>query len=740
MNRLSTLTKQLDLTPFIENLREFFAREKEITLDGDKNILFSYIQALESTPFTPPPSIKNLDNSLASLKKFGTLKLEEIFEFVKILRYFGYLKRLMQTPSPLTAYLDKIIIPEPLLATQGIFAQEGEIKQGVFEALDSLKASLKRQNQNMQESLNKILRSSALAPYLVDSQIHFINQTQTLLLKAGYQNAIKGVVLQRSQNGFFYLLPEEIRAIYQKIQEIENRIEEELYTICKDISSLFQKHFSFLNFLNKEFDKIDHLQARIFFAKAHNLNFILPQHKDSQLILKDFAHPILSNPKPISLDFSKQLLLITGVNAGGKTMLLKSLLSAVFLSKHLIPFKINPHQSKIPHFKNIFAIISDPQNSKNNISTFAGRMLDFSKILQEKDMILGIDEIELGTDADEAASLYKILLENLLDKKAKIIVTTHHKRLAALMANDPRIELVAAIYDEQKQAPTFDFMLGSIGKSYAFETAKRYHIPTALIERAKQNYGEDKEKLNLLIEKSAQLEISLKQKEAKLTEQIQEYQRKQENLKTEREKQKAEFALEKSRLQKTYDEALKILKDDLKNKQAQDIHRAFNNANKILSTRLTEPAPAPKSRILKIGDRVKYKQNKGTILSIQNHKYFIELDEGMRLKVDASTIKPIGKEPTHAHAPKAEKILRPSQGFVHLDLHGLRAEEALEKLDKFISDSLLSGFDEVLVYHGIGGGILARVVREFLSTHPKIVGFEDAPPQMGGMGAKVIKR
>lgn len=76
---------------------------------------------------------------------------------------------------------------------------------------------------------------------------------------------------------------------------------------------------------------------------------------------------------------------------------------------------------------------------------------------------------------------------------------------------------------------------------------------------------------------------------------------------------------------------------------------------------------------------------------------------------------------------------------MHLDLHGLRAEEALEKLDKFISDSLLSGFDEVLVYHGIGGGILARVVREFLSAHPKIVGFEDAPPQMGGMGAKVIK-
>ena len=420
-------------------------------------------------------------------------------------------------------------------------------------------------------------------------------------------------------------------------------------------------------------------------------------------------------------------------------MLLKSLLSAVFLSKHLIPFKINPHQSKIPHFKNIFAIISDPQNSKNDISTFAGRMLDFSKILQEKDMILGIDEIELGTDADEAASLYKILLENLLDKKAKIIVTTHHKRLAALMANDPRIELVAAIYDEQKQAPTFDFMLGSIGKSYAFETAKRYHIPTALIERAKQNYGEDKEKLNLLIEKSAQLEISLKQKEAKLTEQIQEYERKQENLKNEREKQKAEFALEKSRLQKTYDDALKILKDDLKNKQAQDIHRAFNNANKILSTRLTEPAPAPKSRILKIGDRVKYKQNKGTILSIQNHKYFIQLDEGMRLKVDASAIKPIGKESTPTLTPKTEKILRPSQGFVHLDLHGLRAEEALEKLDKFISDSLLSGFDEVLVYHGIGGGILARVVREFLSAHPKIVGFEDAPPQMGGMGAKVIK-
>lgn len=735
---LQKIISQLDLDSFIATFQSFYSRKKNITIDGDKNIIFEYIKELDAIDFKPPGAIKPIDRALQSIKKFGILKPDEIFEFIKIIRYFIYLKNHQNIPpnSHFHNHLKKIIIPEYLINMETYFDEKGAFKQGIFQDLDHLNQSLAYQNKNIQQTLGAILHSKKIKPFLVDEQIHFINQTQTLLLRPGYQSVLQGIVLQRSQSGFFYLLPEEIKTIYQRIQDIQNQIEQVVYEICKSISQTLHKHFSFLNFINKEFDKIDHIQARIFFAKQFNLSFILPQYKDHHLILKDFAHPILQNPKLIDLDFNKQLLLITGVNAGGKTMLLKSILSAVFLSKHLIPFKINAQKSKIPHFKNIFAIISDPQNSKNDISTFAGRMLDFSQILQEKDFILGIDEIELGTDADEAASLYKVLLENLLDKKIKIIVTTHHKRLASIMASDSRIQLCAAIYDEEKQQPTFDFLYGCIGKSYAFETAKRYKIPSNLIELAKQNYGEDKEKLNILIEKSAQLEIELKQKIQDLDSQIQAYQNKQQNLKDLREKLIAEFKQQELELKKTYHSAIDIVKKDLKNKQMQEIHRSINNANKILASLKPQSTHLPKPKDFQVNSRVKYKQNKATILAIQNDKYLIELDEGMRLKVDSMHLKPIGKEKNPTIKPK---IIQPSNSFVHLDLHGLRSQEALEKLEKFISDSLISGFDEVLIYHGIGGGILARIVKEFLSSHPKVVSFEDAPPNMGGFGAKIVK-
>ncbi len=111
-------------------------------------------------------------------------------------------------------------------------------------------------------------------------------------------------------------------------------------------------------------------------------------------------------------------------------------------------------------------------------------MVEFSKLFSSKNAIVGVDEIELGTDSDEAASLFKVVIEELIQKDIKIIITTHHKRLAALMASNEDVELVAALYDEANQKPTYDFLQGTIGKSYAFETASRYGIPYNVIKKS----------------------------------------------------------------------------------------------------------------------------------------------------------------------------------------------------------------------------------------------------------------
>ncbi|PAF48376.1 endonuclease MutS2 [Helicobacter sp. 12S02634-8] len=738
-----SLIDKLDLSAFISSFEGFFARKKPICLEGDRVSLGAFIKELDTLVFTPPPKLKALDTEILHLKKFGVLKLTEIFEFIKLIRYFLYLKSLQQIPenTHLYKYLQNIQIPQELKDLSKNFENDAQIKAGIYEDFDSLQQSISRQKSQIARTMSELLNAPKLATYLIDKQIHYINGNEALLLKAGFNHVIKGIIIARSQGGFFYLLPNEIHSIHQKIAALDDKLQACVYEICKNISKLLGKHILFLKYINKEFDRFDHLQARVKFAQTYNLEFITNKATDKVIILKDFSHPALSHPKPISIDFSSALLMITGVNAGGKTMLLKSILSSVFLHKYLLPMKINAAASKIPNFKNISTIIADPQNSKNDISTFAGRMLHFSQILNLPDLLIGIDEIELGTDADEASSLYKVLLEVLLDKEAKIIVTTHHKRLSSLMAQDSRIQMCAAIFDADRQMPTYEFLQGSIGKSYAFETAKRYGIPENLIAKAKLVYGQDKEKLNTLIEKSAQLEISLKQKAHELETQIAQYERKkieQQELIT---ALKADYTKEKSQLQNTYQKALDALKAVIKDKEISSLHKGINNANKILSSLKKQSelqAHAQKTqKEINIGNRVKYGSAKGVVIGKNGDSCLLELDGGIKLKINAKELKVIAN--TKLQAPTKLHYSPPTKANISLDLHGLRAQEAIEQLDKFLSDALIAGFDEVIVYHGIGTGKLSFAIKEFLSTHPKVLSFCDAPPQMGGFGTKIIK-
>jgi DNA mismatch repair protein MutS2 len=429
--------------------------------------------------------------------------------------------------------------------------------------------------------------------------------------------------------------------------------------------------------------------------------------------------------------------MITGVNAGGKTMMLKSILSAIFLSKYLLPYKAH-HDTVVSNFKSINAVLDDPQSVKNDISTFAGRMVEFSKLFGTKNAIVGVDEIELGTDSDEAASLFKVIIEDLIQREIKVIITTHHKRLAALMASNPDVELIAALYDEENQKPTYEFLQGTIGKSYAFETASRYGIPLSVIKRAKEVYGDDKDKLNELIERSSSLEQEYKLKIAKLDNEIANMQRITNNLKDQKEKLDEHIYSEKSKLHKEYsdarDEAKKAIKAKLVSESHQHLNIAHKKATEIKVEKVQEAVE------LGVGDRIKYRNTKGTIVSIKGNKAFIENDAGMKLQVMLSDLSRSGNPPPPKVTKKATvTVQRPDSGNIKLDLHGQRADEALENLDKFLSDALIAGFEEVLVYHGIGTGKLAFAVKEYLKKHPKVKGFEDAHPSSGGFGAKVVK-
>ena len=722
---------KLDLKTYLEEFKAFFARDKDIFLQGDSHLHFKRIQELCKVEFPSMPKLSNLDKDLVHLSKQGILHLDEIFEFVKIFLYFEKLKKL-KLGTNLDSWLQKIEFISGALELCLNFDEKGELKESLDQRLMNLNLALKLKNESIVAEFKKFCYTKALMPYLIDTQIHLINNNEALLVRGGFNHAIKAKIIGRSSGGGFYIVPLSVENLQSDIEKIKNQKEEIYYEYAKNFSAFLAKNLAFLKFINNAFDLFDHYSARVLLAKRKDYEFILCENSN-EIILKNFAHPALKNPKSVSLEFKKQVLIITGVNAGGKSMLLKSILSAAFLAKHLLPMHLKASESKVGIFKEFDAIIEDPQNVKNDLSTFAGRMLHFSKLFSKKNLLLGIDEIELGTDFEEAACLYSVLISHLIQKGFKIIITTHHKRLAMLLAKNEQVELIAALYEFSR--PKYEFLKGIIGKSYAFETALRYQIPQNLVQEAKKLYGEDKENLEELVGKNINLELELKAKLENVKKKEQKVDEILLALKDQKEKNEEEFRTNLRVLELKFHKAIEEAKKGINLKDTKDKQRSLNKANELKNAIILPSME--QNEELRVGDFVKYEKIKGKILNISKNDATIESDE-IKLRVPLKLLRKSTPTPKKA-AKTSISIARPMSLSVSLDLHGLRSDEAISRLDKFISDALIAGFDEVLIYHGIGTGKLAFAVREFLKTHKSVKSFNDAPINQGGFGAKVVK-
>jgi DNA mismatch repair protein MutS2 len=732
-----TIIQKLDLDRYIQQFQTFLAREKPVAMQGDINQHYRYIKALSSIQFPQPKVVPNLDNELARIKKQAVLGLDEIYAFVTMFSYFNTLLAVGFT-EPLLSWIEKVEIPEDIEDIVGYFTDEGNINPERDPELLKLERAIKQNKSDIKDTLYKLAHSSKLRDYLVDTQVHFNGGEETLLVRGGFNNAIKATVVARSSGGFFYILPQSISHLKEKESTLLSSKEEIVYRYCKEISAVFFQWERFLHFINKEYDRFDHYQARVSFARAKEYEFILPS-KSKRIKLETFSHPAIENPVPISMDFNKQIMLITGVNAGGKTMLLKSMLSAVYMAKYLLPFKCDASKTEVGHYKSIEAVIDDPQSVKNDISTFAGRMQEFSQLFNKTDAIVGVDEIELGTDSDEAASLFRVMLDELRKKGIHFIVTTHHKRLASLMAADDEVELIAALYDEEKRLPTYTFLQGSIGKSYAFETAERYGVPQSIVNQAKKVYGEDKNNLNELIEKSTSLEREMRVKIAKIDEELKAVEEKKEKLEEDEFKLQEIHRKSVATLENRYNAATKKAREALKVKESTEGRRLLNVAHQRKDFKQKDLEKIDE-KTFKEGDKVKYRSHKGEIVSLRGKDATIIVD-GLKMRVPLMQLKHRGNTPqlkpqVKFKKPKVDVTVEKSGATVSIKLLGMYADEAIDTVDKFLSDALVNHLNEVQIIHGTGGGVLSKLVSEYLKKHPKIEKFYRMP---GNLGITVVE-
>lgn len=707
------------------------------------------------------PKICLLDNEILSLAKNGTLRLYDIFQCLQMVKFFyDCIKREDITHKYLIDYFQKFTFPSEILDLLKLFIFDNKEKEAsqytqnylsehADTMLTNLYKALENKQREKQEALYQSLNNSNLQEYLIDKQIHLLEDNMALLVRPGYANVLKARVIGRSTNGFFYIVPLSLENIESQIHILHDKIEERLLYLAKEYSKILSRHVNFLRFVHTEFDFMDKALSRLKFAKDYNYSFVFVSDSKMQVVLNEYAHPSLKNPIPISVQMDKNLLMITGVNAGGKTMLLKSILSALWCAKLCIPMRINAYNSKIPYIKDIHIIAQDPQDSHNDISTFSGRIQELSIFIEKKDFILGIDEIEIGTDSSEAASLYKVLLTKFLNNGAKLIVTTHHKHLAALMADNPHTKLLAALYDYENASPMFNFIEG-IGKSYAMECAKHYGIPKVLIDEAKRVYGDEANKLERLIEESHAQITRNKQENLRLQRLSQEQEQKIKELDLTKKKLKEAFEQQSLTLKRHYNEAIKEIKmlakqsthnlKELNNQEPQGTQEIAKNIHKLLNKAHQNETKSPKIGIkstqqYKAGDVVQYQNKQATVIKCDKDLYTIECKNGIKIKVQGIELNLSKSKKVYQNETKGYELQADIEAKTTLDLHGYKKEEALEELESFLNDAIIARFSKVRVIHGIGNGILKKAVEEFLTNCKFIYSYDNAP---NNTGAKII--
>jgi len=234
---MTKLLSQLDLEDYVSSYENYLARKKPLFLEGDIHLHHKLIHELfNHQSIKPIPELINLDRGIAVLQKSGVLRLEEIHAYVKIINYFSYLKKAFLSDS-LANWMQKIVVPENLFDICNYFNDKGEFKDSISETFESINKSLQHIKEDMRQALRRTMSGQKISTYLVDRQVHYINNQEALLLRGGFNHVIKGSVVGRSSSGFFYVTPENITKLRSKQSDLLAKKEELIYQYCKSIST-----------------------------------------------------------------------------------------------------------------------------------------------------------------------------------------------------------------------------------------------------------------------------------------------------------------------------------------------------------------------------------------------------------------------------------------------------------------------------------------------------------------------
>lgn len=708
-------------------------------------------------------SLRDISESMRRLELDADVNVSEIIDIKKILQVSAEVKHFYNdlenvNLTALNTLFEKIELLPSLQGSLQAINDGGFIENFASHELDRIRRQINHDESRVRQVLQDILKKQA--DHLTETLIASRNGRAVLPVKNSYRNRISGVVHDISASGStVYIEPRAVVQLNEEITQLRADERHEMALILRELSNMLRPHTNIIRNNAWVLGHLDFVHAKFLFMQENKA--VVPQlSTDKTVQLLQARHPLLTNPVANDLHFLDELtvIVITGPNTGGKTVMLKTLGLAQLMAQSGLPI-LADKGSKVAVFNEIFADIGDEQSIEQSLSTFSSHMTNIVDILAaaDKDSLVLVDELGAGTDPQEGASLAISILEHLRLMQVKTMATTHYPELKAYGIETEFVENASMEFDTETLSPTYHFMQGVPGRSNAFEIARRLGLAEVIVNEAERLMDSDTD-VNRIIER---LEEQTHESRKRL-DHIKEVE--QDNLKFNRAVKKLynEFSHAKDKeLEKASDKAQEIV--DKAMAESEEIlknlhHKAGLKPHEVIEAKsqLKKLAPevdlsknkvfkkAKKLRAPRVGDDIivtAYGQRGTLINQTKNGKWEVQVglikmmlkeDEFSLVKVQEEAQKPKKKQ---VHVVKKSK--KSAGPRARLDLRGKRYEEAMQELDEFIDQALLNNIAQVDIIHGIGTGVIREGVTKYLSRNKHVKSFGYAPQNAGGSGCTI---
>ena len=728
----------------------------------------------------PSGEIYDLREALSRIRIEGLFLDEaELFSLRKMLDYAGQLERffgaLDRVKYPILS--DSLIVSSPFAsrlieAIDRILDRYGKMRDNASPELARIRKEISASQGSVSRALNAILRQAQAEGILDKDAAPTMREGRLVLpVPPGYKRKIGGIVHDESATGkTIFIEPQQVVEANNRIRELEGEERRERIRILLEITA--QLHPEVPQILETEtyLGEVDFLRAKALFAI--DMHAIVPELSKKPLIdWREAYHPVLllnfrrlgKTVVPLTIRLTdNRILVISGPNAGGKSVCLKTVAMLQYMVQCGLPVPMS-EASTMGFFKQLLIDIGDEQSIEDDLSTYSSHLRNMKHFVRYADAqtLLLIDEFGTGTEPMIGGAIAEAVLTQLNEQKAFGVITTHYGNLKHLAERTEGIINGAMLYDRGQLKPLFQLSIGLAGSSFAVEIARQIGLPEMIIQRATDIVGEehidyDKHLQDIARDKRywENKRQNIRQREKHLEEKIAHYEEQLAGIKAKKraiiEEANAEAADLLRKSNATIERTIREIKEAKAEKKATQAARqkvetlkTKVNANSLTAKRSDSKAVQQQS-----GLTAKRSQNK-VLRDLSDLKILTKNPAKLIHEVPTpSRLSPLASSPKTISSNVADELRQRKLSFKReLDIRGLRVDEALEILIAYIDDALMVNAEQVSILHGTGTGALKQVVRDYLADRQKSmrrmksgdISFHDGDPDRGGAGITVVE-